>query len=302
MSAADRFTEEAMTAAMRQIAEEIGVPAADARLLQLTNNAVFALPTAGLVIRIARSHTLHDRVPKAVQLAGWLAEVDAPTIRLAPTLGQPVQLGDLLASIWRYLPPEPPAPTADDLGDVLREFHALDAPPFPLPAWDPIGDVRLRLTDAESLSENDREFLTEWCDWLDPQVADLRDRASGQLIHGDAHVSNLLRGPDGRAVLCDLDATCLGPWQVDLVAVAVGEARFGGSGSHSKLRAAYGYDVTTDPDWSILREARELKMIAAATPLLASSPAIAAEFNSRVRSIQKADSSALWVPFARLNR
>jgi hypothetical protein len=73
-------------------------------------------------------------------------------------------------------------------------------------------------------------------------------------------------------VLCDFDPTCRGPWQVDLVAVAVGELRFGRAGAHKQLAAAYGYDVTTDPDWPLLREARELKMVAAAVPLLASTP------------------------------
>jgi hypothetical protein len=47
-----------------------------------------------------------------------------------------------------------------------------------------------------------------------------------------------------------------GPSQVDLVAVAVGEASFGRTGAHEQLAAAYGYDVTTDPAWPLLREAR----------------------------------------------
>ncbi|MFI0794518.1 phosphotransferase family protein [Micromonospora rubida] len=67
-------------------------------------------------------------------------------------------------------------------------------------------------------------FLVDWCDRLEPRLAALRRATEGQLIHGDAHVGNLLREPSGRVVLCDFDATCIGPRQVDLVAVAVGEA------------------------------------------------------------------------------
>jgi hypothetical protein len=301
MSPDGRFTEVAMTAAMWQIADDLGVAASDAELLQLTNNAVFALPTAGVVIRIARSHRLHDRVPKVVQLGQWFAEVDAPAIRLAPAVARQVQAGDLLASIWRYVPPTPPPPTAEDLGRVLHEFHALSAPPFPLPSWDPIADARLRLTDAEGLSEGDRCFLLDWCDRLRLKLAPLTERAAGQLIHGDAHVGNLLREPNGRVVLCDFDATCSGPWQVDLAAVAVGGARFGRTGPPSALATAYGYDVTTDPDWPVLREARELKMIAAAVPLLASSVGIAAEFMNRLRSIKMGDDDAPWTPFAKVD-
>ncbi|GIJ40052.1 aminoglycoside phosphotransferase [Micromonospora andamanensis] len=300
MSATGRFTEEAMTQAMRQIAARLAVPTDDARLLQLTNNAVFALPQAKLVIRIARTHALHDRVAKVTDLARWFTAIDAPTIQLAAVAQEPMVVGSLLASVWTYVPPTPPAPTVEDLGAVLREFHSLPAPPIALPEWDPIGDARRRLADAEGLSQDEYDFLSRWCDRLEPQVTALMGQVSPRLVHGDAHVGNLLREPSGRVVMCDFDATCLGPWQVDLAAVAVGEVRFGGVGNHARLAAAYGFDVVTDPWWPLLHEARELKMIAAATPLMASSSAIRAEFRWRVRSVQSNDHDARWTPFADL--
>lgn len=296
-----RFTEPAMRRAMHQIADQLRVPADDARLLRLTNNAVFALPTAGLVIRITRSHGLHERVRKVADLARWFTEVDAPTIRLASqTLVQPIEVGGLLATVWRYLPPTSAAPTVADLGAVLQRFHRLAPPPLTLPRWDPVSDARARLTDAEALSDNDCEFLLEWCDRLQTRLADFNARTPARLVHGDAHVGNLLREPAGRAVLCDFDATCLGPWQVDLVAVAVGDIRFGRVGAHAALAAAYGYDVTRDPGWPLLKEARELKMVAAAVPLLASAPGVADEFSVRLRSIAEHDEKAQWTPFADL--
>ena len=295
-----RFSEEAMARAMREIASGLEVPTEDARLLRLTNNAVFALPESRLVIRIARTHRLRDRVTKVVQLARWFAELDAPTIRLAPGVAQPVAVGDLAASVWTYVPPTGPTPTVDDLGSALRHFHALGPPPFPLAAWDPIGDARRRLTDADGLSAEDRDYLVAWCDRLEPQVADLNQRAEQSLIHGDAHVGNLLRDASGGILLCDFDATCLGPWQVDLAAVAVGEARFGKTGAHRALAEAYGYDVMSDRDWPLLREARELKMIAAATPLLVSSASVTAEFGKRLQSVTQGDHGLRWKPFADL--
>ncbi|MFI1192354.1 aminoglycoside phosphotransferase family protein [Micromonospora sp. NPDC020750] len=300
MADAGRFTERAMTAAMHQVAANLGVPTRDAQLLRLTNNAVFALPSAAIVIRIARTHQLYDRVGKVVRLAQWFAYVDAPAIRLAVDVEQPVQVGRLLASVWEYVPPTSPAPTAEDLGRALREFHTSGVPPFPLPAWDPVGDARRRLDDAEGLSDRDRDFLVDWCNRLEPRLDALRRDTEGQLIHGDAHVGNLLREPSGRAVLCDFDATCVGPWQVDLVAVAVGEARFGGIDSYRSLADTYGCDVTTDPNWPLLREARELKMIAAAVPLLASSANIVREFTTRLQSVVEGDHQARWTPFADL--
>lgn len=301
MIATGRFNEQAMTTAMRQVAGRLRVPADDARLLRLTNNAVFALPTARLVIRIARSHQLLNRVPKVVQLAQWFAQVDAPTIRLLGGIEQPVQIGDLMATVWHYIPSTASSPTVDDLGPALREFHALATPPFPLPRWDPVGDARRRIADADGLREGERDFLLGWCDRLQPQVTDLNGRSTAGLVHGDAHVGNLLRQPGHRVVWCDFDATCLGPWQVDLAAVAVGEARFGRAGAHAALAAAYGHDVTTDPDWQLLREARELKMIAAAVPLLTSSPGVATEFVARLASIRINELSTRWTPFAEIN-
>ncbi|WP_431880650.1 phosphotransferase [Micromonospora chalcea] len=295
-----RFSEEAMTRAMREIAGGLEVPTEDARLLRLTNNAVFALPESGLVIRIARTHRLRDRVTKVVQLARSFAELDAPTIRLAPGVAQPVVVGDLVASVWVYVPPTGPTPTMNDLGSALRRFHALGPPSFPLATWDPIGDARRRLADADGLSADDHDYLAAWCDRLELQVADLNQRGEQSLVHGDAHVGNLLRDASRGILLCDFDATCLGPWQVDLAAVAVGEVRFGKTGAHRALAEAYGYDVTSDRDWPLLREARELKMIAAATPLLASSTRVSAEFARRLRSIRYDNPTKVWKPFADL--
>lgn len=296
-----RFTETAMTAAMRHVAATLRVPSGDARLLRLTNNAVYALPTAGLVIRITRSHGLHHRVHKVTRLATWFAQVNAPTIRPAPGYEQPIPVNGLLATVWIYLPPRPPEPTVGELGQALRQFHALGSPPFDLPTWNPVDDARWRLADAEALDERDRAFLLQWCDRLAPRVAALAEGSAG-LVHADAHVGNLLRESPDRVVLCDFDATCVGPWQVDLVAVAVGEARFGRSGAHADLAAAYGYDVTTDPNWPTLREARELKMIAAAVPLLASGPQVAEQFAVRMQSIIDDNPHTQWTPFADLRR
>lgn len=297
-----RYTEAAMTEAMRQIADQLDVPSHDARLLRLTNNAVFALPAAGIVVRINRSTVLRDRVHKVVRLGTWFAERDAPTIRLATQVDQPIPVGELLATIWHYVPPTEPAPTVEDLGQLLRRFHSLGTPPFALPTWDPVADARSRLADAEALRDDEAEYLLAWCDRLAPRIAALNERSKGKLVHGDAHVGNLLRTPAGVVVIGDFDPTCEGPWQVDLVAVPVGETRFDRRGAHARLAHAYGYDVTKDPDWPTLREARELKMVCAAVPLLASAPGVAGEFRTRLRSVRTGDQHAQWTPFADLRR
>ncbi len=254
------------------------------------------------MIRITRSHGLRQRGGKVAALGGWFAAVQAPTIRLGADIGQPIEEDGLLATIWTYLPPRTPAPTVDELGRLLNDFHRLGVPPIALPAWDPVGDARARLADAEALGERDKEFLLQWCDSLAHRLDKASNADTPVLVHGDAHLGNVLRRHDGQPVLCDFDATCLGPWQVDLTAVPVGEVRFKRSSGHRELARAYGRDVTVDQHWPLFREARELKMVVAAVPLLASAPGVALEFITRLRSVQQNDGDARWTPFADLPR
>ncbi|MBU2666637.1 aminoglycoside phosphotransferase family protein [Actinoplanes bogorensis] len=285
---------------MRRMAVGLNVDASDAHLLHMANNATFVLPSAGLVIRIIRSRTLLDRVHKVVELGGYFGQVGAPTIRLAEEIIQPVADGDALASVWQWVPPTDPTPDARDLGVALRQFHALGLPPFSLLVWDPIGDAHRRISDAEALDESDRDYLLAWCDRLQPQLEAFAAGQPAGLVHGDAHQGNLLREQDGRILLCDFDATCAGPWQVDLVPAPANEARFGPSGAHKQLASAYGYDITTDPAWPLLQEARELKMVVGGVPMLVSSPGAAAEFRLRLDSIRDKDYSVRWTAFSDL--
>lgn len=295
-----RFTESAMRRRADHIASDLGITD-ELVLLQMSNNAIFAAPKAGAVIRITRSRALGARAAKAAALGSWFADVDAPTIRLS-TLApqQPVDADGLAATVWVYIPPMAPKPDVTDLGSTLRAFHQLGTPPFDLPEWNPVGDTRLRITDAEALDSTEREFLLEWCDRLEPHIIRLNEEQPPSLVHGDAHVGNLLRETVDRVVLCDFDATSTGPWQFDLVAVPVGEVRFGRPGAHARLAAAYGYDVTEDPAWPVLRQARELKMVAGALPRMATSAAIRREFKTRLESIKSRDDTQRWTPFAQL--
>ncbi|GAB4001305.1 aminoglycoside phosphotransferase family protein [Glycomyces albus] len=292
-----RFADDRMRAALNGIATQLGVDDGDAQVLHMANNAVYALPGAGIVVRITRSTKLHDRIRKGALLGSWFAEVNAPTIRLAGVLPQPLEYEDLLATVWDYIPPAA-APDAEDLGTVLREFHSLPAPNFDLTKWDPVGTARKRIADAEALEDTDRQILLDWCDRLEPAVDRLVKESAGSLIHGDAHVGNLLRRPDSRVVLCDFDSTCLGPSGVDLAAVAAGEIWFTKTGAHERLAASYGHDITTDPAWPVLRQARELTFVVGGVPLMSSTPGVAEEFKLRLNAVLNEDPSVPWTPYA----
>jgi hypothetical protein len=296
-----RFTEDRMLKALHGIAAKLSVSSADAKVLHMANNATYALPGAGLVVRITRSNQLHDRVRKVARLGRWFNEGDAPTIRLADAVDQPVEHEDLLATVWEYVPPNT-TPDAGDLGQVLKEFHGLPAPDFDLPRWDPVGTARKRIADAEALEDQDQRVLLDWCDRLEPEVEALLSASRGTLIHGDAHVGNLLRQPDGRVILCDFDSTCLGPPGVDLAAVAAAQIWFAEQGLHERLSNSYGKDIMKDPSWPVLREARELSFVVGGVPLMASTPGVAEEFKLRLNAVLTADTSTPWTPYADFGR
>jgi hypothetical protein len=54
-------------------AERIGIPIPDAHLLRLNSNALFVVPSARLVIRIATNPGALPRVTAAVVVTRWLA-------------------------------------------------------------------------------------------------------------------------------------------------------------------------------------------------------------------------------------
>ncbi|NUS72129.1 MAG: aminoglycoside phosphotransferase family protein [Corynebacteriales bacterium] len=283
---------------MFDVARQADLCADDFLMLNLTNNAVFALPQAGLVVRIPRSFGLDERVLKVFEIAQWFEQIDAPTIRLARH--EMIETHGLHVTLWTYLPHTDGRPTTSHLGEVLREIHALPLPPFRLPEWNPVADARARIVDAEGLSKGDHAFLLDWCEELEPAIVELRSHGNHGLIHGDAHAGNLLFDCHGRTVMCDFDAVCAGPRGVDLASVAVGDTRFRNTDKYESLKRAYGKDVKLLDEWPTLRQARELKMIVAVVPYLNSGNGVQAEFNLRLDSIRQNKLDVPWTPFAQL--
>ncbi|TQL75949.1 phosphotransferase family enzyme [Stackebrandtia endophytica] len=299
MSGSSRYGEAEMRRVLHELARRLDMASSGARLLHLANNAVYLLPLPAVVVRITRSRQLHDRVHKVARLGRWFSTVDAPAIRLAPGVPQPVSAGELLATVWEYTPPHQPMPTVDDLGSLLRSWHALPAP-GELPQWNPVEAARRRITDADGLDDGDRDWLLGRCDELEPRVAALTADHPECLVHGDAHLGNLIRRHDGRVVFCDFDSTCIGPPQADLTAVAAAEIWFDDrGGTHSALVRAYGHDVTTVPGWPTYRSAQELAFVVSGVPLLHSAPGINGEFRKRLDSIRRRDETVRWIPYAR---
>lgn len=129
-------------------------------------NANYALPDQGIVVRIARSLDRRERVEREVALAGWLVELDFPVVRLAPDLPQVVPADDRLVTFWQLVVETEAEKTTADLGNILARFHGLPSPPFALPSFDPFSVVPARLALADDADPEDVAFLTDLLDQL----------------------------------------------------------------------------------------------------------------------------------------
>ncbi|MBL7489104.1 aminoglycoside phosphotransferase family protein [Frankia sp. AgB1.9] len=291
-----RFTAAASRRALAAVCAAAGLDDTGAIALKLTVNSVYRLPRAGAVVRIATSGAMTFRVPKVVQVARWLAAEGVPAVRLLPGTPAPVRVGETLATVWVDVGPDSgPPPDTADLGAMLRRLHALEPPRPALPRWDPLGDVRRRMSDAEALAPDDRAFLEDLTDEVAARLRAIRYRLGTTVLHGDAHLGNLIRGTSGQVVACDFDSVCLGPAEWDLTPVAVGVLRFGHPPAGQELlAAAYGVDVTRWDGFEVLRAVRELKLVTSVLPILASSPTVAAQFRVRLDSLRRGDRDARW--------
>ena len=118
-------------------------------------------------------------------------------------------------------------------------------------------------------------------------------------VHGDANVGNVIRRAGGVAVLIDLDGFASGPREWDLVLAALYFERFGWhtAQEYREFVAGYGFDVMSWPGYPVLRDARELIMVAWLAQNTRESPEIAAEVSKRIADLRDGDGFRDWAPF-----
>jgi aminoglycoside phosphotransferase (APT) family kinase protein len=269
-----------------------GVDATRAEFIKYTVNAVYRLPAAGVVVRLADDAGAVERARGVVGTARWLAAHGAPAVRLLEGIPQPVTNGLCAATFWMELGDHGASREAD-LAVPLRALHRLPVG-GPLRRWSPFESAARRLAAADGLAAADRRWLGE--QWAAAECAYRTAAASLRtgVVHGDAHAGNLLRDGNGGFVLCDLDSTGIGPLDWDLVPAAVAAIRFGRPPLHVGLAAAYGRDVTAGRVWPLLRRIRELVMVTSVVPDLRHRPAVAAEHAHRIRTLRAGDAGARW--------
>ncbi|MGH3924942.1 MAG: phosphotransferase, partial [Pseudonocardiaceae bacterium] len=273
---------------------ELDLDPTGARLLRNVNNAVFRLSKAPVVIRLVTLPSYIPRAKLAVAAATVFAEHDVPAIRLLPGIPQPVSVGEHVATVWQAVSPTGPMPGGANLASLLRAVHAVPTHCRALPNWDPLTDFDNRMRHTTTMADADRDFLLRRSAELADTVAELRFALPTAVLHGDAHVGNVIPGPDG-AVLCDFDSCAIGPPEWDLTPVAVANVRFSRPAAHQQdFIETYGFDVRDWAGFEVLHGIRDLKLIAGVFPRAGSPPAVQAEFDRRMASLRAGRLSERW--------
>lgn len=275
----------------------VGLDPAGATLVRLVNNAVFRLVRHRVMVRVTLVDGLAHRADVAVAAGRLLAAHGIPAVRPLLGIPNPVHVDGRAVSFWKEVADTGSTPTAGQLGDLLTRLHRLPTAGIRLPNWNPITELRSRITDMHGWDRGDVDFLLRRCGAVESALATLDYPLPPGVIHGDAHLGNMITTPAG-PVLCDLDTVCVGPREWDLVPVAVSQLRFGHSlDVHRQLADAYGVDITAWPGFLVLRELRELKLAAVGMATARLNPVVGFELRLRLRSLRATHTTAQWTPY-----
>jgi aminoglycoside phosphotransferase (APT) family kinase protein len=278
--------------------EAAGLESADARPMRLGENALFHLPSARAVVRIARTMEYWPDVANEVNVSRWLADLHFPAASVLD-VAQPIDVAGHPVTFWHFIKGRDGGQEdIGTLGSVLKKLHALPRPSsFELPDEDILGRVESRISQAP-ISSEDRRFLLSLLRELEHNLGALVFPLAAAPTHGDAHSENIMIR-DGEAVLIDFERFAWGQPEWDLAMTAT-EYRSAGWWSPEEYQTfvdAYGYDVTSWTEgFDVLRRVHELKMTTWLMQNINESVEIADEYQVRMRTIRDGISAG-WRPF-----
>lgn len=288
-------TDEATDAAVAAATEQ-GLSVSGARVLRVGENGVVVFPAAGALARIVRGRDAVERVAAELRTADWLQSRGVPIAR--PMVPVPVVVDRFVVSFWEYLADGRPADLVT-LAHCLRKLHSIPMPVDNLlPKVDPFNGFEDRLALGDALRAEDREFLGEFRS----RLADQWSRASFTLglavVHGDAHMDNLLQNPEGRVAFIDLETVAVGPPEWDLTLTALyHECGWFSLDQYRQFADAYGYDVRTGSAWPILRGVRMLRMTTWLAQSAGDYPERERQLRHRLASLRDGTAPAGWTGF-----
>ncbi|MEU6572542.1 phosphotransferase [Streptomyces sp. NPDC046805] len=277
-----------------RVCETAGLDPRGAQLLRGQTNAVIRLTAQPVLVKIARKGTPVAEVRRTVEFVEWLMDMGFPTGPLHRIPEQPLVVDGQAVTFWTYLPQPDQAVSAEALAKPLNALHNAPAPPVSLHRLDAISAIRSSLAHATALPAAAMDILSAEADRLEAALADVIYELPEGVLHGDPQHRNALHTESG-VVLCDWDSVVTGPAEWDLVTVEVHCRRFGYGESHYRRFAdAYGWDVTRWDGYRVLRDIRELRMIATNARKAAYAPRTLPEVLRRVAALESGDLYRRW--------
>lgn len=286
------FTPERTRVLLAAACRQAGLDPVGAELLRHQTNAVYRLATSPVIVKIARPDYGQDDIQRTVDLTRWLTSLDFPTVPLLD-VDQPVITDGGVATFWQYLPQHQPI-EAGDIAGPLRELHQLAPPDLPIPRLDAVAAIRYSLDRQQILNAAEHAFLRDRCQTLASELPLLQYEAAPVLIHGDPQHRNALWDA-GQPVLCDWDSAVTGPAEWDLVTIEIHCRRFGHpASSYADFSRIYGRDIRDWPGYQVLKDLRELRMIATNARKSDPRSRAAAEVHRRIAQLRAEETAENW--------
>lgn len=292
------FTAELTEGILRVACERAGLDPVPAELMRLGENALYRLQHVPVVVRIARTLEYLDDARKEVRIAGWLNSIEFPAVRLYKIDHQPFEVLGHPVTFWRYIEGKAGSRrNIEDLGGLLRRLHSSHpAEGLDLPIDDVLGRVSGRIEKAP-VPTADKDFLLSRCQNLSVAIEQLDFPLPPTVIHGDAHVQNLMVHDDGISII-DFERFGWGQpeWDLSVTATEYETAGWWTADEYKRFAQSYGFDVTEWEGFSLLRSVNEIKMTTWIMQNIRESAEIAKEYERRMRSIRTGRGGD-WVPY-----
>lgn len=292
------FSRESARAVLDYACRMVGLDPMAAELLRLGENAIYRLQAVPVVVRIARNPEHRAAATKEVAVSRWLAVQGVPAARVWD-VEQPVDVDGHPVTFWHYIDGRRGGPSdVRSLGELLRRMHALDPPTdFVLPPDDVLDRVRPRIERAD-IPQDDRSFLLDLLDELDSAIGALAFPLPRCVVHGDAHVQNLMVTRVG-VELIDFERVCWGQpeWDLSMTATEFVTAGFWTPDQYAAFVDSYGFDIIEWSGFSTLRRTHEIKMTTWLMQNIKELPAVQSEYASRMATIRSRHPVAPWRTF-----
>ncbi|MEV5242869.1 aminoglycoside phosphotransferase family protein [Streptomyces cinnamoneus] len=278
---------------LEEACRRIGLPASGAEPIRIAGNAIWRLPE-GVVARIGRHHgqTVAER---ELAVARWLTDNGVRTVRPVIT-DRPVIVDERPVTFWLELPPHRPG-TAADVARLLKQMHQLTpSPSLGLPPLEPLAKPRRRIAAAGILTPDDRSWLQAHAERLAAEFTGLPAGLPFCALHGDAWNGNVAVDESGTAFLLDLENTCYGTPEWDLVSTAVKHITTATvtRPEYEEFCSTYGLDVTSWHGYPVLAAIRELSMVAFSLQIADEHPHARSEAQHRVDCLRGREGPRPW--------